>query len=128
LGGGLVGKYQGYEKYKKSGVEWLGEIPEHWEVTRLKYVGKFTNGFSFSSNNFTEFGVRVLKISNIQHMKIDRSDSSFIDEDYYKIVSAFRVRENDLVFALTRPIISTGIKAALIDTNEKILLNQRNCI
>ena len=26
-----------YSKYKDSGVEWLGEIPEHWEIKRLKY-------------------------------------------------------------------------------------------
>ncbi len=26
-----------YDKYKDSGVEWIGEIPEHWEVNRLKY-------------------------------------------------------------------------------------------
>jgi len=24
-----------YDQYKDSGVEWLGEIPEHWELTRL---------------------------------------------------------------------------------------------
>tara|TARA_R110000764_G_scaffold221957_1_gene310532 strand:- start:2566 stop:3867 length:1302 start_codon:yes stop_codon:yes gene_type:complete len=28
-------KIQRYEKYIESGVEWLGEIPEHWELTRL---------------------------------------------------------------------------------------------
>ena len=28
-----------YEAYKDSGVEWLGEIPEHWEVKKLKYLG-----------------------------------------------------------------------------------------
>ncbi|WP_427158317.1 restriction endonuclease subunit S [Aliinostoc sp. HNIBRCY26] len=33
-----MGKYQGYEKYKDSGVEWLGKIPEHWKVTRAKFV------------------------------------------------------------------------------------------
>lgn len=27
-----------YEKYKDSGVQWMGEIPEHWEETKLKYV------------------------------------------------------------------------------------------
>ena len=27
-----------YPKYKDSGVEWIGEIPEHWEVKRLKYM------------------------------------------------------------------------------------------
>ncbi|MFY9272327.1 MAG: restriction endonuclease subunit S [Thermacetogeniaceae bacterium] len=29
-------KYKRYESYKDSGVEWIGEIPEHWEVGRLK--------------------------------------------------------------------------------------------
>ncbi|MEI6673939.1 MAG: restriction endonuclease subunit S [Verrucomicrobiota bacterium] len=37
-----------YPKYKPSGVEWLGEVPEHWEVKRLRYFasvlrGKFTH-------------------------------------------------------------------------------------
>ncbi len=29
-----------YPKYKDSGIEWLGEIPEGWEVKRLKYVAE----------------------------------------------------------------------------------------
>ena len=29
-----------YPKYKDSGVEWLGEVPEHWEVTRLEAVSQ----------------------------------------------------------------------------------------
>ena len=28
-------KYDKYDKYKDSGVEWLGEIPSHWDVKRL---------------------------------------------------------------------------------------------
>ncbi|MBD2544746.1 restriction endonuclease subunit S [Planktothricoides raciborskii] len=40
--------WQRYPEYKDSGVEWLGEIPKHWEVKKLKYVcqilrGKFTH-------------------------------------------------------------------------------------
>lgn len=31
-------KYTKYEKYKDSGIAWLGEIPEHWEIRRIKYV------------------------------------------------------------------------------------------
>ena len=30
-------KYKQYQKYKDSGVGWIGEIPEHWEVRKLKY-------------------------------------------------------------------------------------------
>ena len=31
-------RYRPYPAYKDSGVEWLGEVPEHWEVKRLKYA------------------------------------------------------------------------------------------
>ncbi|HAT3998700.1 TPA: restriction endonuclease subunit S [Elizabethkingia anophelis] len=115
-------------KMKDSGIEWLGEIPEHWKFSPLKYLGRFINGYSFKSTDFSSSGVRVLKISNIQHMRIDWSDESFIDSSFYESNKNFRVLKNDLVFALTRPIISSGIKVALVDSIEKILLNQRNSI
>jgi type I restriction enzyme S subunit len=34
----LTGKWKPYPAYKDSGVEWLGDIPEHWGVKRLKYA------------------------------------------------------------------------------------------
>ncbi len=34
----LTGKWKTYPAYKDSGVEWLGEIPEHWEVKRLRFI------------------------------------------------------------------------------------------
>jgi type I restriction enzyme S subunit len=37
-GAGGARRYKAYPAYKHSGVEWLGEIPAHWEVKRLKYV------------------------------------------------------------------------------------------
>lgn len=115
-------------KMKDSGVEWLGDIPEHWTVKRLKYEGQFINGYSFKSKDFTDSGVRILKISNIQHMRIDWTDSSFTRKKNYEKFSDFQVIKKDLVFALTRPIISTGIKAAIIDSDDEILINQRNSI
>lgn len=33
-----MNKLQPYDKYKDSGIEWLGEIPAHWEVRRMKDV------------------------------------------------------------------------------------------
>ncbi len=38
----MVGKYQAYPEYKHSGVEWLGDVPSHWELTRIKYVSELT--------------------------------------------------------------------------------------
>ena len=39
-----MAKYQQYDEHKDSGVEWLGEIPNHWEVNRHKYVASFLKG------------------------------------------------------------------------------------
>ncbi|NVZ11441.1 restriction endonuclease subunit S [Allochromatium humboldtianum] len=40
-----------YERYKDSGVEWLGEVPEHWEVRPLKYLVAFRSGGTPSKEN-----------------------------------------------------------------------------
>jgi len=29
-----------YPEYKDSGIEWIGEIPEHWKIKKLKWVIK----------------------------------------------------------------------------------------
>ncbi|MCT7524624.1 restriction endonuclease subunit S [Aliarcobacter cryaerophilus] len=39
-----------YENYKDSGVEWLGEIPEHWEIQKLKFNSKIETGNSISDS------------------------------------------------------------------------------
>jgi type I restriction enzyme S subunit len=33
-----------YDNYKDSGIEWIGEIPEHWNVKKLKFISKICNG------------------------------------------------------------------------------------
>lgn len=38
---------QQYEQYKDSGVAWLGEVPSHWEVKRLKFLAKIQNGADY---------------------------------------------------------------------------------
>ena len=48
-----MAKYQQYEEYKNSGVEWLGEIPKDWEVVRLKYIAELSgNKISGSENQY----------------------------------------------------------------------------
>jgi type I restriction enzyme, S subunit len=35
--------YRRYLAYKESGVEWIGPVPEHWDVQRMRHVANFTN-------------------------------------------------------------------------------------
>jgi len=44
---------------KASGIEWLGEVPEHWQVKRLKWVCRFTYGDSLSDANRRQGDVPV---------------------------------------------------------------------
>ena len=48
-----------YPKYKPSGVEWLGGVPEHWDVQGLKYVCRFAYGDSLASEDREEGDVPV---------------------------------------------------------------------
>ncbi len=56
-----------YPAYKPSGVEWLGEVPEHWEVIRLKNVlgCRITDG-PHTTPEFVDEGVPFLSVDAIQ--------------------------------------------------------------
>jgi type I restriction enzyme S subunit len=45
-----------YERYKDSGVEWLGEVPEHWDITRVKRATTFVTGWTPPSGNELFYG------------------------------------------------------------------------
>lgn len=48
-----------YPTYKHSGIEWLGDIPEHWEVNRLKDFAKVENGKDYKHVEVEEGGYPV---------------------------------------------------------------------
>ena len=42
---------------KDSGIEWIGKIPEHWKVVKIKYLAKIKSGDSISSNEIIQEGI-----------------------------------------------------------------------
>jgi type I restriction enzyme S subunit len=55
-----------YLRYKPSGVEWVGDVPEHWNLTRLRDAARLTNGFPFDSDFFSQSeGVPLVRIRDI---------------------------------------------------------------
>jgi type I restriction enzyme S subunit len=44
--------FKPYPKYKESGVEWLGRVPEHWGVCPVKSIATIVNGYPFDSKSF----------------------------------------------------------------------------
>jgi len=62
----MTAKYQTYPEYKDSGVEWLGSIPKHWGLKRVKEAAKLINGFPFDSRKFESGkGIPLVRIRDI---------------------------------------------------------------
>lgn len=52
-----------YERYKDSGVEWLGEVPEGWVLPKLKYLTTFTGGGTPSRENLAYWNGHIPWVS-----------------------------------------------------------------
>ena len=69
-----------YPAYKPSGVDWLGDMPAHWEVHRLKALGKAIIGLTYSPQDVVDEaeGTLVLRASNISEGRIVYRDNVFV--------------------------------------------------
>lgn len=86
-----------YKTYKDSGVEWLGKIPEHWEVKRLKFLGDAIGGVTYSPKDIVESeeeGTLVLRSSNIQKGELYLEDNVYINS---KIQEKKTLRNGDIL-------------------------------
>ena len=70
-----------YPAYKDSGVEWLGEVPEHWEVIRLKNVllCRITDG-PHTTPEFIDEGIPFLSVDGIQDGELRLDGCRYISE------------------------------------------------
>lgn len=50
---------------KDSGVEWIGEIPENWEVVKFKNIGTYINGYAFKPEDWTTAGKKIVRIQDL---------------------------------------------------------------
>ena len=89
-----------YAAYKESGVEWLGEVPEHWEVKRLKELGKIQNSNVDKKTHPDEKAVRlcnyvdVYKHEFINSRLLQEFMLATADESEIK---KFAVKQNDVL-------------------------------
>ena len=72
--------------YKESKIEWLGKIPNHWKLVKLKYVGESFIGLTYSPNDLADEGkgILVLRSSNIQNGKFTLDDNVYVNKEISK--------------------------------------------
>lgn len=102
-------------KMKDSGVEWIGEIPEHWEKKKLKYIGQAVTGLTYSPEDLTdENGIIVLRSTNIQKGRISLHDNVYVKKE---IPEKLLTKKNDILICSRNGSRQLIGKNALI-TNE----------
>ena len=90
-------------RLKPSGVEWLGDVPAHWDVVPLRRValdrcdGPFGSGLK--SSHYTEEGIRVVRLQNIGHGEFKDSDAAFISPEYYSSLGDHSIVAGDILIA-----------------------------
>lgn len=117
-------KYTRYPSYKPSDINWLGDIPEEWQVKRLKYLSDFINGFAFDSESYAEDGIPVLRIGDIKEI-IKPQNMKRVPKELAVGLERFLIEDEDILLALTGATIG---KTAVFNSPESTLLNQRVAI
>ena len=122
-----MSKLERYPKYKDSGVTWLGEIPEEWEVRKLKFLGKIYAGLTDKKgDDFSKKKEKYLKpfipFTNIfNNVVIDENEFQYVrigeNEDQHI------VQKGDLLFLMSSETLEDIGKTALYDGETEVFLN-----
>jgi type I restriction enzyme S subunit len=100
--------------------------PSNWLNVELENICKIISGNAFKSKDFVKLGVPVIKISNVQYGEFIVKNQEYLPESFLKHNSSFKVKSNDLLLALTRPITNNTLKICSYPKDlPEGLLNQR---
>ena len=111
-------------KMKDSGIEWLGEIPEHWEVAKFNLYVSIRHGHQFMNHDFTDDGVKVVKITQLhKDGYLDLSKCSYVSSEQLENYQSILIKEKDILMCLTGGTIGKIIRVG--EVNEPLLQNYR---
>jgi type I restriction enzyme S subunit len=91
-----------YDKYKSSGIDWIGDIPEHWQLVQFKRLAKRIEvGIAEAATHaYTQEGVPILRATNIKKGKIE-GNLLFINKEFADKNKSKTIFHNDLVTVRT---------------------------
>ncbi|WP_417777475.1 restriction endonuclease subunit S [Stutzerimonas xanthomarina] len=121
--------FKPYPVYKDSGVEWLGRVPEHWQVKQLKYLaphigsGKTPSG---GAEVYQDAGVLFLRSQNVYEDGLRLDDAAFISEEVDQEMKGSRVVPGDVLLNITGA--SIGRSCLVPEEFERANVNQHVCI
>ncbi|HBM64713.1 restriction endonuclease subunit S [Stutzerimonas stutzeri] len=111
---------------KDSGVEWLGDVPAHWVVSKIGFRARLQGGFAFSADMFTTVGVPVVKMNNLKRGVLELSEAAYVSEEFCD--ERFALHVGDVLFGMSGsigPTGSLGNYAVVSECDIPAMLNQR---
>ena len=102
---------------KDSGVDWIGEIPEHWELKKLKHVCQAFGRIGFRGYSITDLvdegeGCITLSPSNMRDGKMQYEKCTYLSWEKYEESPEIKVFNGDILFVKTG---STYGKSSIVE-------------
>ena len=81
---------------KDSGVDWLGEVPEHWEKIPLKYISQIRYGIG-EPPKYMEIGTPLIRATNIRSGKVSEINIAFVNPEDIPSQRIVWLKEGDII-------------------------------
>jgi len=127
-------KFKPYPKYKDSGIQWIGKIPEGWEVHRLKFLLSSLESGSREIGGGSQLDEGVFSLGG-EHINWDGTlnleNPKLISEDYYNSMNQGKLKINDVLLVkdgatIGKTAILKEMKYEKMAVNEHVFLMRAN--
>lgn len=110
-----------YDSYKDSGIEWIGEIPSHWNTKRLKFIGNLYSGlsgksgadFSSEASSNTKPFINFTNVANNKYIVSDNFGHVIMTDNE----NQNQVQKGDLLFLMSSENQEEVGKSALLNND-----------
>ncbi|MFM2661894.1 restriction endonuclease subunit S [Vibrio chagasii] len=121
------GEKKGQPKGTKSSE--LGDIPEDWEIVKFGSIVNYIKGYPFKSAEYTDSGIRVVRVSDTSFTSIRNEKPIFVSENSRRKYKKWSLEKGNIIFTTvgSKPPMYDSLvgKAILVESNhEGFLLNQ----
>ncbi len=116
-------KYKPYPKYKDSGVEWLGRVPEHWKVKRLRHVAPFSNSNVDKKSYEGQKPVRLCNYTDVYYNEFIRDGMEFMEATASDAeIERFQLRKGQIIITKdSEDPTDIGIPSLVTEDMEEVI-------
>lgn len=120
----LINTKEVFESYLQEVFENKGD---DWETKTIQELTRVINGYAFASNDFKPTNtIKSIKITNVGVKEFVEEADNYLPEKFKDTLNDIQVKDGNIVIALTRTIISSGLKVAVVPKSyDGALVNQR---